>query len=206
MNILLKSVGRGIVSATVNKASNGIGKLPAILFLSLLTALVASAQNALPRTPLPPFPEQAFNTWRFDDALSWGGPLSPPLALRGTQTEESGSGYALKVTAAQGPVLNCFPLFQSDGRPNLTLHAGTVRLWFAPDWSSASAGGKGPGTFARLIEVGAPSEKAEGWWSLYFDAEGNSIHFSAQAEGQSADFVAASIAWQAGQWHQVTLV
>ena len=172
----------------------------------LLALLCASAAPAAPRSPLPPFPERALNTWRFDGQSSWGGPLSPPLALTGTQVTEGGSGYALRVGAAAGPVLNCFPLFQADGRPNLTLRSGTVRLWFAPDWSSVNAGGKGPGSFARLIEVGTPSAQATGWWSLYFDAEGNSIHFSAQAGGLSADCLKAPIAWVAGQWHQVTLI
>ena len=137
-----------------------------VFHLLLLLCTVALPALAAPRSPLPPFPERALNTWRFDDQGSWGGPLSPPLALVGTRVQEGGSGYALRVGAAQSLVLNCFPLFQADCRPNLTLHAGTVRLWFAPEWTSAAAGGKGPGSFARLIEVGAPSEKAAGWWSL----------------------------------------
>jgi hypothetical protein len=47
----------------------------------LLVWLSALAIQATPRPPLPPWPDRALNSWRFDDSLSWGGPLSPPLAV-----------------------------------------------------------------------------------------------------------------------------
>ena len=95
-------------------------KLLNLVFATSLTFTVCvDSLLAAPRQPLPPFPERALNSWRFDNEGTWGGPLSPPLALQGTKVEEGGSGYALHVSAANGPALSCFPLFQSDGRPNL---------------------------------------------------------------------------------------
>ena len=177
--------------------------------IKLITALVllglATLAIARPRPPLPPFPDFGLlNAWRFDDTISWGNPDNAPIAAQGVELVDSWSGYALRISGDKTAFVR-FPALNGDGRPNIRCDSGSIRFWFSPNWSSLDAGGKGPGTYARLIDVGAASQQATAWWSLYFDPAGRSVYFSAQADGRSADYLNAPISWQAGEWHQVTL-
>ena len=46
-----------------------------------------------------------------------------------------------------------FPYRGEDLAPLVNLRRGSIRFYYRPDWSSKSAGGRGPGTFARLLEI-----------------------------------------------------
>jgi hypothetical protein len=95
---------------------------------------------------------------------------------------------------------------EANGSANINCRNGTIRFWFRPDWSSVSAGGTGPYSWGRLIEVGGWSwDNTYGWWSLYFDPNGNTIYFSSQANGEWTSYCAVPISWTSGNWHQVTL-
>jgi len=66
---------------------------------------------------------------------------------------------------------------EPDGRANVNLRSGTVRLWFKPLWNS----GVGPGVAAKLIEVGSKGgAQTNGWWSLFVNSTGNSLSFASQ--------------------------
>ncbi len=182
-----------------------LGILAAVV-ISLIGSAGSSNVFARPRPPLPPFPERGeLFVWRFD-APPWAfGPFRAPSIEHNLEVVESWSGHALKMDGVQ-PRLLQFPLEDISGRANFSVPTGTVRFWFRPYWSSASAGGKGPGAFGRLVELGAWSGDARyGWWSLYFDPAGDTIQFSGQGAGAGADYLQAEIAWQAGRWYQVAL-
>jgi hypothetical protein len=160
---------------------------------------------AKPRPALPPLPEPNLNSWRFDGSNWWLEPFPKPLTLHSVETVESWSGHALW-RVGDKPSLLQYQAAEASGRPNLNCASGSVRLWFAPAWSSASLGGKGPGVWGRLVEVGEWTKDASGaWWSLYFNEDGSALFFSAQANGQGADFLKAPIAWRTDEWHQITL-
>jgi hypothetical protein len=159
----------------------------------------------MPRPPLPPYPERYLQAWRFDDPAwlitgGWG-----TLAALNLQQRESWSGYALDLSRP-GPALFALPAKALDGQPNLTLESGTVRFYFAPDWSSAGLGG-GPGGETRLLEFGAWSEGGQqslAW--LAVDGMGTMMRLAVQGAGEPVEILRAPVQWAAGQWHQVALV
>lgn len=96
---------------------------------------------------------------------------------------------------------------ESDASPNINLQKGTIRMWIKPSWSSTNAGGSGPESWARLIEVGSWTPGATiGWWALVVNPEGTEILFGTQDnEGHGANNLTRAISWTAGQWHQLVL-
>jgi hypothetical protein len=171
----------------------------------LVLALGAAAGWGRPRPPLPPLPERQLLFHAGFDAPNWGDfSDNQPLLLRGIETVESWSGYAVQI-AGKEPALLRFPLLDAKGQVRLTPDVGSLRLWFRPAWSSAPLGG-GPGAFGRLVELGAwTPDAALGWWALGVTPEGGSLVFAAQARGQTVEYLKAPIQWQAGEWHQVAL-
>jgi len=89
---------------------------------------------------------------------------------------------------------------------NLNLRAGTVRLWIKPDWSSTNAGGVGPQTNVRLIEIGKELS-TNGWWCLGIDYKGTNLFLKTQGSLPASlkTNVIASISWTSDRWHQITL-
>ncbi len=171
-----------------------------------LLLLIPLHLSARPRSPLPPLPESGVLwQWRCDEAGAWFPLRSAPLEAANADFAESWSGYALRMSSLT-PALLRFPVVDTDGRTNLNCQVGSMRFWFKPDWSSQSLGGQGPGTWARLIEVGAFTDDARfGWWSLHLSPEGDAIHFRAQAGGKTVEYLRAGIAWAQGQWHEIAL-
>lgn len=174
---------------------------------ALVVALVCSGSGlAMPRPPGPPLPERQLTTWRFDDAAWVARPTSNALAARHLALAESWSGYALDTSGEQSSLL-ALPLFSSTGKPHVTANAGTVRFWFAPAWSSKSAGGSGPGEWARLFEVSNPSDEQQKFWiTLAIDPTGSILTLASKAEHGPPVYLQAAVQWQAGQWHQVHAV
>jgi len=71
---------------------------------------------------------------------------------------------------------------EPDGKANLNLRSGTVRLWFKPWWNS----GVGPGVAAKLIEVGSKGgAQTNGWWSLFVNSTGDSLSFASQTNNMA---------------------
>ncbi len=142
--------------------------------------------------------------WRFDDVTLAGdeGQLPadtynvvPPVA--------SWSSNALYVQT-NSQIL--YREIETNGRPNINLRSGTVRFWFKPDWSSATAGGSGPQNYARLIEVGTYSGDATiGWWGLGFDLGGDTLSFTSHSNGVYRPYWDAPVSLVSNRWHQFTL-
>ena len=163
----------------------------------------AGGTQARPRPPLPPYPESTLASWRFDNPGLAAGATAPVMFMHDVSLVESWSGYALSMEGKE-PKLFVVPAVDEKGKTNLSATTGTIRFWFKPSWGSSTTGGNGPGTPARLFEVGAWTEKQSvGWWSLQFSQAGDAISFVAQSKGECLDILKAPIQWQAGEWHQV---
>ena len=167
----------------------------------LLIFHMTGSAFARPRPPGPPYPETGvLTTLRFDNPNQI---TNASLFLQDLALVESWSGYALSMEGKE-PKLFVIPAVDEKGKTNLTSTAGTIRFWFKPSWASSTTGGNGPGSAARLFEVGAWTEKlGVGWWSLQFSPAGDAISFVAQSKGECLDILKTSIQWREGEWHQV---
>jgi len=115
-----------------------------------------------------------------------------------------GDGNCLLLDSAQ-PAWLQYSLTHN-GTNRLTVDTGTVVIWFASSWSGTNAGGQGPGSYGRLIEVGNYTADASiGWWSLYFSPAGDRIFFSAQTNGAGATYLSAPVSLATNRWHQIVL-
>jgi hypothetical protein len=124
-----------------------------------------------------------------------------PRTASGVELGEGVSGHAAHL-AGPGAALLQYNVFESSGRTNLSCANGTVRFWFRADWNS----GAGPGTYARLIDVGVfTTDASYGWWSLYLDPAGTNLFFSAQANGNGTNFLSTDVQWPTNEWHQIAL-
>jgi len=152
---------------------------------------------------MPP-PWRWLNTWTFDDTNLLSSAGFPPRNSFGLYSVGSFSGNAVWLTG-NSALLN-YNEMETNGVTNITCDIGTLEFWFRPDWSSANNGGSGPGTFARLLELGAYTQDASyGWWSIYFDSGGTNIYFSAQTNGATTNYLSAPIQWSSNWWHIIDL-
>ena len=160
--------------------------------------LLSQSLEGMPRPPLPPYPERYQQAWRFDDPawLIHGG--WDALGFLNLELRESWSGYALDMSGP-GPALLALAAKGADGQPNLPLETGTLRFYFAPDWSSAGLGG-GPGGEARLLELGAWSAQGqETFCWLGVDSVGSTIRLVVNGAGGPVEILRAPIQWAAGE-------
>src|SRR5258706_2308282 len=174
------------------------------LLLSTLAAVFSWMSVATAADPPLPPPWRWLNTWTFNDTnlLSTAG--FPPKASFGLYSVTSFSGNAVLVTGSSA--LLQYRELETNGVTNITCNAGALEFWFRPDWASANNGGSGPGTFCRLVELGAYTTNASyGWWSVYLNSGGTNIYFSAQTNGAGGTFLSAPIKWSSNWWHIVSL-
>jgi hypothetical protein len=171
----------------------------------LFSAFLARAQffpsYILPTAPL--------NAWSCSDPVYWTSDYGTfPWSFTNLASSYRGDGSSLAVDS-NSPAWLRFRVTESGGTTNLAVDTGTVMFWFAPDWSSASSGGNGPGTFGRLLEIGAyTTNSSEGWWSLYLDNTGNDIFFAAQTNDFASGvttYLSAPIAWTTNYFHFIAL-
>ena len=88
--------------------------------------------------------------WTFNDTNTWigeGGQL--PLLATNVNGVPSWSSNAVLVDSAS-PALLAYNVVETNGNTNINCQTGSVLFWFKPDWSSANAGGNGPGTCGQI--------------------------------------------------------
>ncbi len=144
--------------------------------------------------------------WDFNGSI-WGGDRGQwPLSHSNVWVVPGVDGTALRLHHAR-PALLSYREAESDGRLNLAFGAGSVRFWFRPDWSSATAGGAGPGAPGMFLEAGvwSPPPPRYGWWGFYVNGQGTELGFAAQTNGAGATFLTHPIRWVSNQWHEITL-
>ncbi len=179
-----------------------------IQILVLLAALLGlSTANAAPRTPQPPWPQSTLKIFGFDAAY-WRGPWSNVAVNEDPATlVDSWSGYSLLRDGFYStPVL--IPVGDAKTTRNVAVPYGAIRFWVAPNWSTADekTGGKGPGRFARFLEmVNVNDTTAQVQWSLYVNEAGDTIYLSHPSKEGMIDVLKAPVTFSAGDWSMVTI-
>jgi hypothetical protein len=144
--------------------------------------------------------------WTFNDTNTWKGEAGQlPLWVTNVSGVPSWSGNAVLVDSAN-PVRMGYQVLETNGRVNFACQTGSVLFWFKPGWSSANAGGNGPGTCGRLIEIGSYSAAfTNGWWALSLNPGGTQLAFNTSTNGCGMTNLAANISWHSNEWHQIAL-
>jgi len=176
---------------------------------SILAVILLYAQSvcALPRSPMPPFPESGVLYYQgFDVAYNYGQ-TNAEVVIPGLGTlEQSWSGYALQRV---GDVIPFVVLaVDSTGHTNVSCDAvGALRFWISPYWTSTSvSSGNSPGTTVTVLELDAVNGTQTALaWSLQISADGNTMSLFAQIGAGLQMVLQAPIAWQAGTWHNVVV-
>jgi len=142
----------------------------------------------------------------FDDTHSWMGENGQvPLIANNVSGTVGVIGNAVRVDCPSAAILQYHDV-ETNGMANILCSQGSVRFWFKPDWTSSTAGGAGPGSAGRLIELGQyETNLTTGWWALYLDAGGNNLLFATASNGVVVTNVSANISWTSNQWYQVVL-
>jgi hypothetical protein len=181
--------------------------LHCLLLVCCLQIVPADLSSAAPRVPLP-LPSDALVYFGWDTPYFLVPLNAPAINEEKAIRLESWSGYSLLRDSASSTDPVAIPVFDPSGRTNITSAQGAIRFWFSPNWTTADKGGdgKGPGHFARLIElVNLDTVSSEVRWSLYVDETGSSLYFSGLGPVGATDFFKASVHFNAGEWHMLTL-
>ena len=171
-------------------------------------ALDSVSTFAGPRAPQPPWPQASLNTFGWDNPYSKVPLRKIALNEDAASYQESWSGYALvrDSLTTLSPVI--IPAAGAETRPNVAIGCGAVRFWLAPNWNSASAQGdaKGPGHYARLLElVDWGGKLPVTRWSLYLNETGDTIYLSGQGKAGVVDCLEAPVEFRAGEWRLITV-
>ena len=168
----------------------------------------SDAQELMDGTdPLNPnsFLQERLGYWSFDTNTWVGDAGQMPLLATNVYGVPSWATNAVLIDSTNAVGLSYREL-ETNGNANINLRNGTIRFWFKPDWSSMFEGGTGPGTAGRLIEMGSYNPAStNGWWSLYFSPDGDTLYFSTATNGMIITNLAVTIAWDSNIWHQVTV-
>jgi DNA-binding beta-propeller fold protein YncE len=150
--------------------------------------------------------------WRFDDTNSWIGEEGQlPLFVTNVVGIPSWSTNAVLVDNP-GPAIINYQVVETNDFVNLNCQTGSVLFYFKPDWSSVNyddESGTGPGTSARLIEIGSYNPAfTNGWWSLYFSPDGDQLFFATSTNGGGMTNLTADLSGillASNEWYQIAL-
>ena len=200
------------------KTISGGGKLPrrfiriparAIIVAGFIFCAASGLAQLPPGTKTNNPTYTPLDSWSFYDRTNWTSDHGyAPVSFTNLDFSNLGNGSSLVLDSGD-PAWLQYNVVETNGTNNLTVDTGSVTLWFAPGWSSVSAGGTGPGVLGRLLEAGSyTADSSYGWWSLYFDYDGDNIYFSAQTNdlsGTATTYLTAPISWTTYYWHFITL-
>ncbi|MCL5098227.1 MAG: hypothetical protein M1608_12010 [Candidatus Omnitrophica bacterium] len=150
--------------------------------------------------------ESARMAWFRFNTGDWKGEQGEsPLQYFNVANVSSFDGNALQVNSASAANLK-YRDIEPNGKANINCRQGSVRFLFKPSWSSQTAGGSGPGSTARLVEMGiSTTPPTTGWWCLSLSSNGNQIYFSGQTNGASANYLTGTINWTNNFWYEIIL-
>ena len=152
----------------------------------------------------------ALDSWTFYDHTNWTSDLGyAPVSFTNLSFSQLGN-FDSMVLDTNVPAWLAYNVHESDGTTNLTVDSGTVTFWFAPgSWSSTNLDGTGPGEWGRLLETGAYTTNSDyGLWSIYLDAGGNNLYFSAQTNdlsGTLTTYLSSPVSWTTNYFHFIAL-
>ncbi|MEI7733767.1 MAG: LamG-like jellyroll fold domain-containing protein, partial [Verrucomicrobiota bacterium] len=142
--------------------------------------------------------------WTFNDASLVGEDGQMPRYTNGLTRYASWSSNAVGIPRQMtnaGLIYQEQELINGTNVNNINCRNGSVALWFQPNWDS----GAGPGTDARLLEMGEYLS-ANGWYALGLDATGTNLYFGFYTNGMSAPgYLQGQIAWQSNHWYNIVL-
>ena len=144
-------------------------------------------------------------SWSFNDTNWLSDSAYFPGAFTNIASVPGGDGNCLSITATNAFLQ--YNVVESDGTTNLTVDTGSFTVWINPSWASTNiTGGTGPGTYARILEVGTFSTNATTeWWSLYFSPDGCNLLLSAEAGGVLTNYIAAPVSLASNAWMNVSV-
>ena len=171
--------------------------------------LFAHRDFALPRSPIPPVPEEAPIYHESFDADYFADGSSTDIAIPGFGLlDQSWSGYALS-RAGEMVIPYVIPALDSTGYTNIACGAGdsALRFWITPGWSSQSqADGTGPGANAVLLELDAVNGSDSAMaWALVVSPDGNTLALLAQTGAGIEPVLETPISWASETAHCVIL-
>ncbi|MEI7732691.1 MAG: LamG-like jellyroll fold domain-containing protein [Verrucomicrobiota bacterium] len=173
----------------------------------LAIACLPPEVTAKPRPARPVLPEGESFLYRANELQTnfVADSISNSVYLKSVYFAESWSGTALQMMG--NTASRCIIPAQGTRRPpNFSPNSGSIRLWFAPVWSSSSLGGQGPGTHARVLEIAQLNTRTHVGFALYFDPDGNTIYGTAYRGDQAVELIRATVSLENGVWHQFGLV
>jgi alpha-tubulin suppressor-like RCC1 family protein len=158
---------------------------------------------ALPRAPLPPYPESRPLCHESFDQDYFRGETNAEVIIPGLGfLDESWSGYALQ---RPGETVTPFivPALNANGQTNVSSDTGgALRWWVRPYWTSGATNG----TPATLLEMDAVSGVESAYaWSLQISADGNTMSLFTQTGAGVQEVLQTSISWLAGTSHSLVL-
>jgi RHS repeat-associated protein len=166
---------------------------------SLGNTLLYDYQNGL-------VPKMILGYWRFDNTNTLVGDAGQlPLEATNLIGVPSWDTNAILVDSLNPSVL-IYRDIETNGNINIMLQNGSVSFWFRPDWGSTNAGGVGPQSQGRFIELGSKGS-TNGWWSLAIDSGGTNLYFGSQTNSTLSLTTNLSVGfgWTSNVWHQVVL-
>lgn len=123
----------------------------------------------------------------------------------GTETNPTGIvGNGVNLDASPGSPLR-YAILEANGRPNLRLDQGSIRLYFKPDWAYPSL----PAGEGQVLSVGEKNNAALGWWAWYFKFETTGearLQLDQQLNQPNTQvFISSLLPWTGSpRWHELT--
>ena len=191
------------------KAGGAFCRLTVSLMLFVSLAQAARAAGLLPPgdTNTPPAP---LASWSFQDTNGWTSDQGyAPISFTNISWSNLGDGASLVVNASGEPAYLDYYIYEpTNGATNLVLNSsgGSLTFWYAPNWSSGTNGGAGPGQWTQLIDVGEwTPDSSVGYFGLSIDPSGSNIVFSAQDGAGNTYSQSAPISWTTNIFNCITL-
>ncbi len=131
--------------------------------------------------------------WEFNNPNLVGDEGEVPIAINNVGYVINWNYGAVQMNGGSNPSVLGYAAYQPDDMPNVTLNSGTVRFWYAPNWTS----GTGPGNTATLFEMDGNGRPE---WSLSVDSRGNQLTLTAPGTSLTHN-----ITWTANQWYQIVV-
>ena len=177
-----------------------IRKIAAVIFLILCGVTAALAQPSPGGTP-----SGYLQSWSFNDTNWLSDSAYWPVAFTNIANVSGGDGQCLSITATNAFLQ--YNVVESDGTTNLVVNTGTVTVWINPSWASTNiAGGTGPGTYARILEVGSFTTNASTeWWGLFVSPDGCNLSFSAEAGGVFTNYFTVPVSFVSNAWVNIAV-
>jgi alpha-tubulin suppressor-like RCC1 family protein len=197
-SLVLRTDTNAQVLAWVYFASAGSGPPDSTILVSAFSETNSVAVTVSEFVPL--------GNWTFNNTNTWIGEAGQlPLLNDNLAGIPSWSSNSVLVDSLNPSTLS-YNVMEANGSTNINCQVGSVLFWFRPDWNSSNAGGIGPGSWGRLIEMGSFDPVfTNGWWGLYLSPDGTQLLFGTSTNGGGMTNLSANITWYSNEWYQIAL-